>query len=145
MLSDLRTQVDDLVQDDTGKVSIDGRDRAIVSALTRLSEDRPRADGSPHVVSDTEDTVPGDQREAVASYAASLLLDGLSAKACGNTDSTISADSVNRTSQAAEYAARARTYRKRYAELLKLDDSASPAGSGAVTAWPSRRKFVRYR
>lgn len=95
-----------------------------------------------HVVSDTEDTVPGEHREALAAYAAALLFDQLAAAAAGNGEPTIHADSVDHKSQAQEYAGRARANRTRYADVLGI--GAGPAAAkpaSATTAWPSRRRF----
>lgn len=84
----------------------------------------------PHVLSVAADTLPNAHHEAVASYAAALLMDQLASLHSGDTDSTIQADSVEHRSQAQEYAARARVYRARYAEILGIDPKRlRPAGT----------------
>lgn len=76
------------------------------------------------------DSVPAGHQEAVASYAAALLMDQMAALHAGDTDSTIQADSVEHRSQAQEYAARARVYRARYSEILGIDPKRlRPAGA----------------
>jgi hypothetical protein len=82
-----------------------------------------------HVVSAVADTIPVGDREPVACWAAAVLCEELAALYSGNTDSTIQADSVEQTSKAQEYAARARGLRKRYIDELGIDEKRSqPAG-----------------
>ena len=86
----------------------------------------------PHLVDATHDTVPDTDHEAVASYAAALLMDQMAALHAGDSDSTIQADSVEHRSQAQEYASRARLYRARYSEMLGVDPKRlKPAGAVA--------------
>lgn len=75
----------------------------------------------PHVVDETEDTMPTADREAVAHYAAALLLDQAAALTSGDQSSTIHADAVDHDKAAPNYAERARTARKRYHDLLGID------------------------
>ena len=86
----------------------------------------------PHTLSALVDTLPDMHHEAVASYTAALLMDQLASLSSGNTDSTIQADSVEHRSQAQEYAARARVYRARYAEILGIDPKRQRAAGVAV-------------
>lgn len=95
----------------------------------------------PHVVSATEDTIPLAHREAVAAYAAALLFEQLAAVASANSEPTIQADSVDHKSQAAEYAARARSMRKRYAEVIGALDAPATRPASAVVGWPIRKRF----
>jgi hypothetical protein len=82
-----------------------------------------------HALSASADTIPTKDREPIACWAAAALCDQLAALYSGNTDSTIQADSVQQTSKAQEYAARARALRKRYFDELGVDDKRSqPAG-----------------
>jgi len=82
-----------------------------------------------HVVSISADTIPIEDREPVACWAAAVLCEQLAALYSGNTDSTIQADSVQQTTKAQEYAARARQLRKRYIDELGIDEKRSePAG-----------------
>lgn len=74
----------------------------------------------PHTLDDSTDTIPTHQHEAVACYAAAWMCDQLSAEFSANTDPTIAADSVDQSNPARNYAARAKTYRARYYELLGL-------------------------
>jgi len=84
-----------------------------------------------HVLGVATDTLPETDREAVASYAAALLLDQLASLYSGDSDSTISADSVQHQSKASEFAARARVLRKRYFDDLGIDTKRN-AAAGAV-------------
>ena len=98
----------------------------------------------PHTLSATTDTLPNAHLEAVASYAAALLMDQLASLHSGDTDSTIQADSVEHRSQAQEYAARARTYRARYAEMLGIDPKRlRPAGVAVNLSQPDSRGHDR--
>jgi hypothetical protein len=95
----------------------------------------------PHIVTDTEDTIPAVHREGVAAYAAALLFEQLAANAAGNGEPTIQADSVDHRSQAAEYAARARAMRKRYAEVIGALEAPVTRPAGATVSWPARQRF----
>lgn len=82
-----------------------------------------------HVVSAIADTIPIEDREPAACWAAAILCDELAALYSGNTDSTIQADTVSSTSKAQEYAARGRALRTRYFKELGIDEKrAEPAG-----------------
>lgn len=94
-----------------------------------------------HILSDVQDTIPVEHREAVAAYAAALLFDQLSNDAAANTDSTLQADAVEHKSQAQEYASRARAHRKRYADVLGAIDGPVVRPGSATTSWPATRRF----
>lgn len=97
----------------------------------------------PHVVSDTVDTIPAGNREAVAAYGAALLLEQLSAAAINDGDSTIQADSTDRRSKSQEYASRARGLKSRYVEALGIGSSgAGQVAAGTSVAWPSRPRLT---
>lgn len=86
----------------------------------------------PHTLDSGGDTLPESDREAVASYAAALLLDQLASLYASQQDSTIQADSVEHRSQSAEYAARARALRARYYDALGIDPKRQVAASATV-------------
>ncbi|MFZ2868710.1 hypothetical protein [Zavarzinia sp.] len=88
---------------------------AVTGAAHRLAWCRP------HVVSAFEDSIPDQDREAVAQYAAGLLLDQLATLTSGDRESTIKGDSVDHGEAAPNYAARAKTARQRYHDLLGID------------------------
>lgn len=92
---------------------------------------------APHVLDESTDTIPPKHAEALASYAAALLLDQLASLFSGDTDSTVQADSVDHQSKAAEFAARARTLRRRYFDELGIDPKRNVA-AGAVVALDTR-------
>lgn len=85
-----------------------------------------------HVLDATTDTLPVDDREAVACYAASILMEQLASLHSGDGDSTIGADSVEHRSQAQEYAGRARAYRARYFDGLGIDPKRTRPASAVV-------------
>lgn len=97
-----------------------------------------------HVVSDTVDTVLPGHREAVACWAAALLLEQLAAAAINDGESSMAADSTDRRTKAQEYGARARALKTRYSEVMGRGSAGSgQAASGAAVAWPSRQRLTR--
>lgn len=94
----------------------------------------------PHILSDTEDTVPPSDREAVALYAAAILLDQLAAATSGDADATIQADTVKHGQTGPNHAARAATARQRYHDLLGIDPRRQiPASVTVAPPLPSSR------
>lgn len=85
-----------------------------------------------HQVDGANDTIRADDREPVCAYAASLALDQLAAWFTGSSDSTIQADSVDRRSKGADYAARARVLRQRYFDELGIDPARNVAAGTVV-------------
>lgn len=79
---------------------------------------------APHIVSDTQNTIPRAHREAVACYAASLLAEQVATAHAGTSDATIAADSVDHTHPAREWAKRAKEYRNRYFATLGVEITA---------------------
>ncbi|MGE4244279.1 hypothetical protein [Ramlibacter sp.] len=92
------------------------------------------------------DTVPQAHREAVASYAASLLCAQLAAQFSGERDATVGADGASTDSRSRNFAARAKEYRAAYyAGIGKADPRADKnAGTGdaaaSASAWAGRRR-----
>lgn len=85
-----------------------------------------------HQVDIAADTVPSRDREAVACWAAALLLDQLASKYSGDIESTIQADSVDHQSKGRDYAARANALRKRYFDALGIDPKRTVAAGAIV-------------
>lgn len=85
-----------------------------------------------HVATETEDTVPSADREAVANWAAAFLLDGMAAGYAGSVNSTISSDSVEHGSKANNYHAQAAACRKFYRDHMGLDDKRNAAAGTTV-------------
>lgn len=82
-----------------------------------------------HQVDAGVDTIPLQHREPVACWAAAMLCDQLAAFYSGGTDTSIQADSVQQTTKAQDYSARARSLRKRYLDELGVEEKKSaPAG-----------------
>jgi hypothetical protein len=82
-----------------------------------------------HLCDDTQCTVPATDEEAVQMLAAAEFCQMLAAYFAQNQDSTIAADSVDHKSKSADYAARARTYRKGYFDHLGLKEDQVTAAS----------------
>ncbi len=84
-------------------------------------------------VAHSADSVPVDDRTAVAALAAATLLEQLAVATAGDTDSTISTDSADHKTASDRYAARARAARKVYDDHLGGGDGGPvrPAGAAA--------------
>lgn len=147
MLIDFEALMNSFVRDESGRIGVLDQSAALAAALARYDRDRPRFDGAgrplPHVVSDTEDTVPAGHREALAAYAASLLLEQLATAAINDGDVTIQADATARRSKAEEYRASARAYMVRYTTAIQGPVAGGAAGT--VTSWGRRPRFPRRR
>jgi hypothetical protein len=85
-----------------------------------------------HTLSVGADTIPTEDREPVACWAASVCCEQLAALYSGNTDSTIQAANVQNQSKAQEYAARARSLRKRYLDEIGVADKRNTAAGTVV-------------
>jgi hypothetical protein len=85
-----------------------------------------------HQVTDTVDSTPASDNEAIASYAAALLCDQLASQYSGDTDTTIQADSVEHSSKARDFATRANSLRKRYYDHLGIDPKRTQAAGVVV-------------
>lgn len=95
----------------------------------------------PHVLPDEEggrDTIPAKDREAVAHWAAALLLDSLSGRHAGDMQSTINSDSVDHAAKMPNYKALAEAQRQAYWNHLGVDPKRTVA-SGAVVKVGHRR------
>jgi len=107
---------------------------------------RPHANGQvlrlhftlPHVLDDTQDSIPAKDREAVAHWAAALLYDSLSGKHAGDMQSTINSDSVDHAAKMPNYKALAERQRQAYWNHLGIDPKRTVA-SGTVVKVGHRR------
>lgn len=90
-----------------------------------------------HVVDADTDTIPAQDAEAVACWAAALLCEQLATLLGANTEPTIQADRVDTGSPARQYAAMAKTYRQRYFDALGIDPKRNVA-AGVVVSFPAR-------
>ncbi len=106
-----------------------------------------------HELTDTVDTIPVGDREAVVSYAAAVLFDQIAAETSGDGNPTIPADTVNHQAKPENYAKRAERLRQRYYDLLGIDPKrvqaasvtvmqplASTTGGGRLTHYRGRRR-----
>ncbi len=103
-----------------------------------------------HEVDADTDTVPPEDREAIASYAAHLILIGRAGATAGDSDSTIQVDAVNHAGKSDAYAKRARDLRGQYYNLLGIDPKRLAGASATVPvgktgAWGGTRLFRRGR
>jgi hypothetical protein len=87
-----------------------------------------------HELSAAADTIPVGDREAVACYAAGLLLEQLATVAAHESDSTLQADSVDRGARSRQLQARAKVLMDRYHNELGIDPKRN-AAAGAVANW----------
>jgi hypothetical protein len=94
--------------------------------------------GMAHQLDAVIDTVPARDREALASYAAAVLLDELASAAASDGDATIQVDGLARSPDRSKaLAARAENFRRRYHELLGIDPKRLKGAS--VLAAPTDR------
>jgi hypothetical protein len=116
--------------------------------VIRLLEDQPATTEilritytTLHLCDDTQCTIPTGDEEAVQMLAAGGFCDMLATYYSQDQDSTIKADSVDHKSKAADYAARAKTYRQQYFNHLGIQEGqVIPASSSrAVQPRPSWR------
>lgn len=89
--------------------------------------------GTRHVLDAMTDTLPVEDIEAVAKWAAAFLCDQLSAVYANNSDSTISADTVKQESQSGNYRRLANDYRKAYNQHIGVDEERSAAAGTEVS------------
>lgn len=87
-----------------------------------------------HVLDGATDTIRAEDREAVCCWAAALLCDQLASLYSNSGDSTIQVDSVDHTSRARDYAARAKSLRQRYYDALGVDPKKNTA-AGTNVNW----------
>lgn len=93
-----------------------------------------------HVLDADSDTVPPDDVEAVACYAAAILFDQIAAATSGDSSPTIAADAVDHKQKPSEFSRRATTLRQRYHDLLGIDPKRLKGGSAlAQVRLPSSR------
>ncbi|SMH62844.1 hypothetical protein [Azospirillum agricola] len=98
-----------------------------------------------HRLTGSDDTIPEGDRTAVASLAASTLLEQLAVATAGDTDSTIPADTVDHKTASDRYAARARAARKVYDDHLGgAAGVVRPVGAAEV-GLPGRLGLLRGR
>lgn len=85
-----------------------------------------------HILSESQDTVPAIDEDAICNLAASLCSQALASVYAATSDSTIGADSVNYRTKSQEYSSRAREQKKIYLEHLGIKEG-EVAPSSAVT------------
>ena len=75
-----------------------------------------------HILSDTQNTIPEVDEDAVSNLAASLCSAALASAYATATDSTITADSVDHKSKSEKYETRARAQKKIYIDHLAIKE-----------------------
>lgn len=86
-----------------------------------------------HQVDDLVDTVPSADHEAVANWAAAMLLDQLANAFAGDRQATIQADSVDHQAKSRDYGARAKAHRQAYLDHIGVDTRRNVAAGAVVT------------
>ncbi|MGD9638379.1 MAG: hypothetical protein AB7U85_04905 [Alphaproteobacteria bacterium] len=86
-----------------------------------------------HKVTETIDTITISDREAVANWAAALLLDQLANSFAGDTYSTIQADTIDHANKSRDYGSRAKYCRSNYFNHLGIDNKRNAAAGTVVT------------
>ncbi|MGK2740542.1 hypothetical protein ACSHT0_06570 [Tepidicaulis sp. LMO-SS28] len=85
-----------------------------------------------HVLDENDDTIPPADREAVAGWAAALLLEQLASYYAGAKQSTIDADSVDWQSKSRDFASRGARLRKLYQDHLGIDPKRNVPAAAVV-------------
>lgn len=85
-----------------------------------------------HQLDAAADTIPVKDREAVARWAAGLLLDQLANLYAGTREPTIQADSADHQGKGSRYAERAKAMRKVYEDHLGIDPKRNVAAGAVV-------------
>lgn len=129
LLSDLLPET----QTAAGRLRDGAADRAITQAMRRYEQDCPTLGVAPSAV------IPNADRQAVASLAASFLLDQLAVATAGDGDPTIASDSTDHRGASDRYAARARAARAAYEERI----SRHPRGAAHITLPEPSRRLLR--
>lgn len=87
-----------------------------------------------HVLDEASDTIPLSDQEAIANYAAHILLNQLASAYTGTQKTTISSDSADHGSRNRDYAARAKDCRNLYLDHMGLNEKRTEA-AGVVVDW----------
>lgn len=85
-----------------------------------------------HVLDGANDTIPVDDNEAVASWAAAVICEQLASHYSGDQDASVLADAVDHQDLAARFARRASTLRKRYYDMLGIEPKRNRAHGTVV-------------
>lgn len=127
------SRVLDIRTDDGARVDFDvSRENIVINGFVKSGDKIVITYTLPHVLTETQDTIPFVDREAVANWAAAFLLDGMAAGYAGAIAATISSDSVEHGSKANNYHAQAAACRKFYRDHMGLDDKRNAAAGTTV-------------
>jgi hypothetical protein len=124
--------------DVNGRIPLEGRLENTLAGMRIRLTDSLATDTEVHVeysilheVTEASDTVPVRDREAVACWAAQLLLEQLSSLYSGHREPTIQGDTTDWQSKGRDYASRAKRLRENYLNHLGIDPKRT-VPSGAV-------------
>ncbi|WP_341893879.1 hypothetical protein [Ferrovibrio terrae] len=92
-----------------------------------------------HVLNEDQDTIPIHDREAVACWAAALVLQGMASAKASDRQATIQADSVDHQAKSNDYAKRAAEMRQVYYTHLGIDPKRQAPASAVATVRPTGR------
>lgn len=127
------SRVLDIRTDGGARVDFDvSGEKIVINGFVKAGEKIVITYTLPHILTETQDTIPFVDREAVANWAAAFLLDGMAAGYAGAVAATISSDSVEHGSKANNYHAQAAACRKFYRDHLGLDDKRNTAAGTTV-------------
>ncbi len=127
------SRVLDIRTDGGARVDFDvSGEKIVINGFVKAGEKIVITYTLPHILTETQDTIPFVDREAVANWAAAFLLDGMAAGYAGAIAATISSDSVEHSSKANNYHAQAAACRKFYRDHLGLDDKRNTAAGTTV-------------
>ncbi len=82
-----------------------------------------------HILSDSQNTIPGIHEDALCNLAASLCSGALASAYAHTSDSTITADSVDHMSKSREFAARAKAQKQNYLDQIGIKEGEVPPAS----------------
>jgi hypothetical protein len=85
-----------------------------------------------HILSDSQNTIPESDQDAVCNLAASLCSGALASAYAHASDSTIGADSVDHRSKSQEFSSRAKIQKQTYLDHLALKEGEIPPASAVV-------------
>jgi hypothetical protein len=93
-----------------------------------------------HVADDQTFTIPDDDFDAVANWAASLCCRALANKYAQNTDPSLGVDRIENTTKSREYAARSKDLWRDVAAHLGTTEDETGAGN-VIVDWPAETSF----
>lgn len=97
-----------------------------------------------HSVDEDGTSVPSADHDVITLVGASLACESLASHYSSAGDATVMADSVQHSSKASEYAARARRFMVMANELIPLPEQGAVPAAGGVTSWGDHAGFLTH-